>query len=158
MLYLLGKPVLIILQVILGSGMSQFLLKSLFVVQKKTNEADVFSQINSRKPFKMRLCGRLFNKSNWSKTKRAQSLIDEQLDIVSFVRNSFMIQTQRKVLFTKLERYLLRNQIYPFVVNSKQQTTSSDNSAKKFSLENIQEQIAESNYYDKLAQGAVYQI
>ena len=91
MLYLLGKPVLIILQVILGSGMSQFLLKSLFVVQKKTNEADVFSQINSRKPFKMRLCGRLFNKSNWSKTKRAQSLIDEQLDIVSFLRNSFMI-------------------------------------------------------------------
>ena len=43
MLYILGKPLMVLTNLILGSGMSRHILKSLFVVQNKTNEADVFS-------------------------------------------------------------------------------------------------------------------
>ena len=52
MLCLLCKPLIILYHGIVGSGMTRFLIQSLFVLQKKVNKPDVFSQIKRRTQFK----------------------------------------------------------------------------------------------------------
>ena len=44
-----------------------------------------------------------------SKARKAQNLIDNELDIVKFLRNQFTGKASRKILFTGIERYLLKN-------------------------------------------------
>ena len=42
--------------------------------------------------------------------------IDKELDIVNFLRKQMVSDLVQKLTFTKLERYLLRNQARPFVI------------------------------------------
>ena len=142
MLCLLGKPLIILYHAIVGSGrnflMTRFLFKSLFVLQKKANQPDVFSQIKRRTQFKQKRCSWIFHKSNQAKSKRAQDLIDDQLDVVNFLRNMFLVNASMRVLFTKLERFLLKNQSHPFVLNSQEKVCSSDESGQNYNARAIE--------------------
>ena len=51
--------------------------------------------------------------------KKAKSIIADELDIETFLRGQFRNKTSQKVLFTQLERFLLRNQAKPYVIDSK---------------------------------------
>ena len=62
------------------------------------------------------------------KIERAQQHIADEFDIVNFLRNQMLTQIHRKLVFNPLDRYLLKNQAKPFVLNSKAQCQSDTDS------------------------------
>ena len=63
-LRLLGQPFISFIQVLWGVSLSHLLLKSLFKVQKKTNNSDTFSYLGQRRPFEVKACNWLLNHKN----------------------------------------------------------------------------------------------
>ena len=56
------------------------------------------------------------------------------------------------MLFTKLERLLLRNQAKPFIINDENEQPTSD---ENVNLSELESQKAKSPYFYKLAEGLV---
>ena len=46
----------------------------------------------------------------------AEDRISREIDIVSFIRQQMIDDIVRRLLFTRMERYLIRNQANPFVL------------------------------------------
>ena len=57
----------------------------------------------------------------------AEERIAKHLDVVHIIRNQMINEVTRRLLFTKLERYLMRQQQRPFTLSSKK-VKSSDTS------------------------------
>ena len=89
----------------------------------------------------------------------ASNHIDEQLDIISFLRHQLVDRIERRNLFTRLERYLLKNQAKPFVLNAsysnKKKTPDSDSDSSDFEPIRLHEHMDDSPFYDQLFGGAV---
>ena len=109
MLQLICWPIITLFHLLLGNGINLTLLQHLFKVQKKVDSTDVISQIRQRKSLKIKLCNWLLNRKKKLKFEKAQIIIDQELDVLQFLKNQFAMQTVIKLLFTKVERYLLFN-------------------------------------------------
>ena len=73
MLKILAKPVLVIAHVLLGTGLDQYLLSSIFKVQKKMKSGHTLQDyIKRRQPFKASFCNVLFDRHNRKLQKYAQ--------------------------------------------------------------------------------------
>jgi len=76
--------------------------------------------------------------------------IDDQLDVVEFIRGQMMLSTMHKTLFNHLERYMIKNQ-KKFVLQSREdESESSDTDLDEGKL---MEKIEQSPYYFKLLKG-----
>ena len=63
--------------------------------------------IRRRKPLKIRVLNWLFDRNNRKQSLIAAGRIEEQLDIVNLLRHLFVSRVSMKVLFRRVERYLL---------------------------------------------------
>ena len=122
MLKLLGEFLMTIITMISGSGLERYLIANLFKVDPKKTEKQVnyeSNQIARRKPARFSLCNCL---CSWrdSVGERllgvAEERISRELDIVTFLRHQMIDDVARRLLFTRMERYLIRNQAKPFVL------------------------------------------
>ena len=80
-------------------------------------------------------------------------MIQKELDIAYFLKNQMVTSLALKLLFTKLERTLLRNQAKPFVIRDATSPASSDDETD---LSKLEAQKAKSSHYDKLARGIMH--
>ena len=71
MLKLIGQPLISLIHIIFGSGLSRLLFRSLFMVQCKNSKNDLLLHLKHRKPLKIRICSWLIDKKNFTKSKRA---------------------------------------------------------------------------------------
>ena len=157
MLFQIGGFILSIISFITGSGLNRLLIFSLFKTvdperkkksrrkqsrrqsfageresvpkQQNTNE-QILDQIKSRVPFKIRffdwLCPEEDRKMSKMKQK-AEDSIYKELDFIRFVKRQKMYEIAMKVLFSKIELFLIRNQKKPFVIGKSE--SESDNSS-----------------------------
>ena len=79
-------------------------------------------------------------------------MIDHELDILQFLRNQFAIKAMKKMLFTKVERYLLHSQADPLVINSKGFQLKSNFDDTEFN-EDFRKDTGHSKYYQRLVKG-----
>ena len=120
MLKLAASPVLAILSLIFGSGLENQLIESLFLVQKKKKASEdqnnLAEIIRKRKPIKIRVLNWIFDRGNLKQSQIAASRIEDELDIVNLLRHLFVSRVSMKILFRRVERYLLEQQAMPFVI------------------------------------------
>ena len=77
---------------------------------------------------------------------QASRRIQNELDIVKFLRNRLIDNVHRRLIFTQGERFLMRHQAYPFLLRLRESGSDSDSHKK----DNIN---VHSKYLDRLIQG-----
>ena len=76
---------------------------------------NVHEIVKRRKPLKIKICNWAFNKRNSKLQEQASRIMAKELDIVYFLRKQLILGLTHKLIFTKLERFLLKNQARHFV-------------------------------------------
>ena len=104
------------------------------------------------RPLKVKACSRFLNRRVFIKSKKAQALIDHELDIVRFLRGQFVNKATQKLLFTRFERFLLKNQFKPYVISSRTEPKESNDSDLSFSGY-LGDNILSSRYFEELKKG-----
>ena len=66
-------------------------------------------QIKKRKPAIIKICDRIFSIKAQKLLKKSNKRISYELDIVNFLQKQMISRISLRMLFTKFERYLLRN-------------------------------------------------
>ena len=122
MLVILAQPIFWLGTMVMGSGLDGFLIEALFNVQKKFDKQHkVEDYIKRRKPLAVKRCNWIYDRQNRRLSNIAKSSIDDQLDIVNFIRHQFASHISHKLHFSKVERYLILKQATPFVIKEKDQ-------------------------------------
>ena len=110
MLKFLAYPILSLISLLSGSGLENYLLTSLFKVQKKLHgDENLRKVIERRKPLKVAFCNWLLKRRNRRHQNKASAIMTQELDIVNFLRKQFVLGLTQKLLFTSHEFYLLKN-------------------------------------------------
>ena len=98
-----------------GSGLDRYLVSNLFKTNaKKGDRKAAYEQnkISSRKPAIFSLCNCL---CRWKDSIAAHTYgiaeerVNSELDVVSFLRNQMVGKVSQRLLFSRMERYLIRN-------------------------------------------------
>ena len=86
------------------------------------------STIKSRRPVHIKICNWILgSKKEKNINKETQNRIRRELDIVNFLKTQIVQKISHKLLFTKFERYLMLNQVNPFVVSANKKIDSDSN-------------------------------
>ena len=116
MLKLMGEFLMVLIQLASGSGLNRYLVANLFKVNSKKDgkkKADLIeNSIARRKPAKFNVCNFLYRWNDSIDERRfaiAEERISREIDIVSFLRHQMIDDVARRLLFTRMERYLIRN-------------------------------------------------
>ena len=94
----------------------------------------------------------MLNRYNRQKQDKAAQILEQELDIAKFLKKQMISSLTLKMLFSKLERLLLRNQAKPFIINDENEQPTSD---ENINLSELESQKAKSPYFYKLAEGLV---
>lgn len=141
---LLGHFLISFATFVAGSGLDRFLISQLFKFEKKKNrrystfDNDAKKQIGRRVPAKFNACRWLLQwrqKDASSMFDQATDRLSKELDIVNFLKRLMIDGIQRRTLFTRADRYLMKHQAHPFVLNP-HRASSSDSSAFNYELSN----------------------
>ena len=112
-LVLLGEVIMTVASFFTGSGLDRYLVASLFKVNSQRNETKTNqNKIASRKPAKFSLCNFICSCRDSISAKsygRAVGRVRREIDIVTFLRHQMLDDIARRVQFSKMERYLIRN-------------------------------------------------
>ena len=154
----LGTIVMSVIELIVGSKMSQFITAQLFTIERKRAKvpavdepAEVLKSIRKRKAADFSLSGWLFACCD-RKKKIPQEMAEEQtgkhIDIVNLIRSQMVDIVTRRLHFNKMDRYLIRHQFRPFTLSTRkiQSSESSDFEMENFMLEST-------DYRARLVQG-----
>ena len=78
----------------------------------------MLNHIRKRVPLKVRICKWIIPSPDLTNQlqEKAEDLISKELDLVRFIRRQKMYEIALKVLFSKSELFLIRNQHKPFVL------------------------------------------
>ena len=113
---------------IFGNPLTAFIVNAVYKVDKRTarieSSASDIERINRRTRLETLACQCLRGKKQKKLHERAIDRTDSVLEIDNFIKTQVQIKAALKAIFTKSERYLLRNN-RNFVVNS---ISSSDSS------------------------------
>ena len=99
------------------------MIRHLFTVERKANLSQTQSDtlvdrlvraLASRKPAKFSICARYKSSVRYEK---GLNRIDDSLDIVRFIRHQMSEMIVKRLMFTKLERFMINHQQKPFVLN-----------------------------------------
>ena len=96
---------------IFGSGLDEYLLSKLFRVDNSAAGEDTLTSIKQRQPLRVRagLCC-LGKRTPQSKLlMKGLDRIEREQDFVRYIKKQMMIDTVFEVLFTKVDRFLLKN-------------------------------------------------
>ena len=109
---IVGSIVMSLYTYVVGSGFDRYLVENLFYKEQME------SGKNKRKPakFKSFLC--LQAKSRRNLFAKATHRINNELDVVNFVRHQLIDKIHRKLIFSKNERFLMKHQAKPFVLRN----------------------------------------
>ena len=111
MLRLFAEVFLNLVAFLFGSGLDKFLLNQIFKVSKRSGSSLV-EEFRNRKPVAAGWSlSCLSCRTNRYKTmKKGLERIEKEQDFVNFVKKSIMIDAALKVIFSRTERFLLKNQ------------------------------------------------
>ena len=127
MLKLMQSPFVTFFSFLFGIGLETHLVQAMFKVQKTLSPNPNFLEIiQKRKKLKIVSCNWLFNKRNKRLQDSAIEKISQELDIVHLLKNQMITSQVIRLLFTKLERVLLRNQAKQFVIRDAKEPVGSD--------------------------------
>ena len=149
-----GKILISIPVFILGTGANKFLTENLFKQSedhsKTTLDDKPLEAISARQPVHLNASSSIWGCRN-SRYKRltnaADDCISKELDIVTFLKKQMMQSIALSTLFTKTERFLIKNQ-RKFVLP---QTSSCDES--DYDCDRMYEEAISSTYYGELLNG-----
>ena len=122
-LQLIAGGILYCISYIFGSDLDKYLCSSLFTTRppfmKQESELQdrrskvefAIKSIASKKPLTLpwnawMICKR----KNIKSLKKGMTRVDKELDFVKFIKRVHILESGLKIVFTKLERYLLKNQ------------------------------------------------
>lgn len=114
-LRLAGELVMGLATLFSGSGLDRYLVATLFKVDPKKADRKATYEANriaSRKSARFSLCSCLcaWKDSISARSYRvAEDRIAREIDIVSFLRHQMIDDVARRLLFSRMERYLIRN-------------------------------------------------
>ena len=143
-----------------GSQVQRYLVSKVF---KRTNsKKEIKSDLTEENKIKKRKSA-VFYACEWFLCfgdKRAKQNFDHSCDIISnqfdiayFLKHQLIGKLHRQLAFTKTERFLLKNQVKPFVLDDRGKGGTSDNSSDYDGGKLIDK---ESIYFKQLLQGALY--
>ena len=116
----IGGQLIYIITCILGNGVNRFLIYNIFRTDGPNQERTEYSKksrngmiqhIRKRVPLRVRICKWLMpcSKDTDQLQAKAEDLILKELDLVRFIKRQKMYEIALKVLFSKTERFLIRN-------------------------------------------------
>ena len=134
MLKIIVYPITVLFTTLFRTGLNQYIFSALFQIEKsrkkdrKIKSGDVNMQIKHRKPAAISFCKRICSKKSKKLYQKAQNRTSYELDIANFLQTQMVARISLRMLFTKFERFLLRNQHKPFAlrVDSHDDSDSND--------------------------------
>ena len=151
MLKLLGEVLILVLTTILSDRIDTLLVQTIFYRSRKRRQETVFEHIKKRKHISTKLLNLFCDRRNHKLQQFAERRISKHLDIVRFLKNQMVSKIIQRLLFSKPERFLLRNQATPFVVKS-----AKNKNLNEFTSSEDQDFFPtgeNSQYYDRLVDG-----
>ena len=161
MLVLLGSSLVSLIQVITGSGLNRFIVKHVFTVERQKSSlsqgSKIEDELNSRQPASFKLFHCLQSRRHERRLRlfeKAIERVDSQFDLINFIQQQMSRLIERRLIFTKVERFLIMKQRDPFVLTNRKDQSLSDDS--KTNYKELSEYVDESDrgkHYDSLLRG-----
>ena len=136
---LIGSFVMSCFTMLTGRSLESYLITKLFKFGRQkhklhsnnNSEENIKRNITQRIPAKFSACRWLLKRRERDTAtmfEKAKRRISKELDIVNFLKHHMIDKIQKRTLFTRLERYLMKHQADPFVLTPHHERTSTDSS------------------------------
>ena len=129
-LYLMGSYIVKLTSYIAGDSLTLQLIENLYKFEaptKRRDNRDISKWITHRRPAKLSYCTwlRCFqNRKTVGLQKVAEDQITKELDIVTFLKHQMIDKIERRLIFSRMDRYLMRHQYNPFVLEKQSKLKS----------------------------------
>jgi len=139
LLTILGLGLMFIYNCVAGDALESTLMHALFKKEKRTPQVagpdliENFNSILSRRRIIIPYCGCLRSSRQRSLDTKGWKRIEQELDIVEFVKTQMRAKVVMKALLTPVERFLVRNN-RKFIVNSVTSESEENQSGEDLAL------------------------